>query len=90
MRKLVGMAALLAMSAGPASGQLPAPAPAPQAAPAAKPQTVKKTVCTRVDEEETTGSRLGSAPKKCKTIEVPVGSSGSGAAPAPRPERGTR
>jgi hypothetical protein len=39
---------------------------------ASKPQTVKKVVCERVDVEETTGSRLGSAPKRCKTVEVPV------------------
>ena len=62
----------------------PAPAPngAPVATPAPKPQTVKKVVCTRVDNEETTGSRLGSAPKVCKTVEVPV-QSGKG-------ERGQR
>jgi hypothetical protein len=71
-----------------AQGQ-PQPAPAPNAAPVApvvtpapKPQTVKKVVCQRVDNEETTGSRLGSAPKVCKTVEVPV-QSGKG-------ERGQR
>ena len=54
----------------------PAP-PAPEAAPA-KPKMVKKTVCTRVVEEETTGSRLGTAPKRCKTVEVPAGGSVNG------------
>ena len=43
----------------------PPPAPAP-----AGPKMVKKVVCERVIVEETTGSRLGSAPKKCRTIEV--------------------
>jgi hypothetical protein len=33
---------------------------------------IKKTICERVVIEETTGSRLGSAPKKCRTIEVPA------------------
>ena len=65
-------------------------APATEQAPAAKPQTVKKVVCQRVDEEETTGSRLGSAPKVCKTIEVPVkgGVANDTQAPAPNEERG--
>jgi hypothetical protein len=61
-------------------------APATDPAPAAKPQTVKKVVCQRADDEETTGSRLGSAPKICKAIEVPAprGGAASGQqAPAP-------
>lgn len=49
----------------------PASDPATQAG-AAKPQMEKKKVCERVDVEETTGSRLGAAPKKCRIIEVPV------------------
>lgn len=51
---------------------------------------IKKTVCERVVIEETTGSRLGSAPKKCRTIEVPAPAAGaSGRAPAPNgAERG--
>ena len=66
----------------------PAPVPAPQAA---KPQTVKKVVCQRVDDEETTGSRLSAAPKKCKTVEVPAsGGSNAGRAPSSSPERGER
>ena len=47
-------------------------APTAPTAPVAKPQMVKKIVCQRVDLEETTGSRLGSAPKVCKTVEVPA------------------
>jgi hypothetical protein len=58
-------------------------------APAAKPQTVKKVVCKRVSQEETTGSRLGSAPKVCKTVEVPVKGGSTKQAPAPsNPEQG--
>jgi hypothetical protein len=63
-----------------------------QPAPAAKPQTVKKVVCQRIDDEETTGSRLGSAPKVCKTVEVPApqggSASGSAAPGSASPERG--
>ena len=61
-------------------------APAANQAQPARPQTVKKVVCQRVDVEETTGSRLGSAPKVCKTVEVPVargGTSNGQEAPAP-------
>ena len=76
-----------AAAAQPAQPQS-APAPAPQAA--AKPQTIKKVVCQRVDDEETTGSRLSAAPKKCKTIEVPAGGSGGGSSNSPSPERGER
>lgn len=87
------MLALLGAANGSAFAQVqpqPQPAPAPTAAPvvapivapAPKPQTMKKVVCQRVDNEETTGSRLGSAPKVCKTVEVPV--------PASKGERGQR
>ena len=60
--------------------------PAANQGQSAKPQTVKKVVCQRVDDEETTGSRLGSAPKVCKTILVPApagGTANSQEAPAP-------
>ena len=67
-KSLVVLAIFSTMSI-PAAAQT---APAANPAQAAKPQTVKKVVCQRVDEEETTGSRLGSAPKVCKTVEVPV------------------
>lgn len=70
---------LLGAASGPALAQSqPQAAPlsqlAPQAQPAAeaKPKMVKKTICRRVDNEETTGSRLGSAPKVCTTVEVPA------------------
>lgn len=55
------------------------PAPQAQPSPPAKPKMVTKTICRRVDNEETTGSRLGSAPKVCTTVEVPA-----------RPDKGER
>jgi hypothetical protein len=86
-KSLVALAIAGAMSA-PALAQTATAQPAP----VAKPQTVKKVVCQRVDVEETTGSRLGSAPKVCKTVEVPVTQGGSASgqqAPAgSSPERG--
>jgi hypothetical protein len=93
MRLSVIVLALAVAASGPAFGQTP-PQPAPTIHPghpdsqAAKPQTVKKVVCRRVIEEETTGSRLGSAPKVCKTIEVPAPANGS--TDAPGTERGSR
>lgn len=53
-----------------------APAPAPKA------KTVTRVICERVDVEQDTGSRLGSAPKKCRKVEVP--------APETKAERGQR
>lgn len=38
----------------------------------AKPGMVSKKVCERVDNEETTGSRVGDAPKICKIVQVPA------------------
>lgn len=86
MRKSLFALAIVGIVSGPALAQT---APG-QPVQTPKPQTVKKTVCQRVDDEETTGSRLGSAPKVCKTIEVPVrgGAASDERAPAPVPERG--
>ena len=84
MRKALIVLAILGTTSAPAVAQT-APA-APEAATVApKPQTVKKKVCERIDAEETTGSRLGSAPVVCKIVEVPVkgGSSNRNLAPAP-------
>ena len=81
MRKSLAVLAILGTMSAPVLAQT-----APATAPAQKPQTVKKVVCERVDAEETTGSRLGTAPKRCKTVEVPVKSDGSAHgqhAPAP-------
>jgi hypothetical protein len=86
LKFVVALGAAGAMSA-PAFAQVqPQPAqPTSQAAPAAKPATVKKTVCHRVDDEESTGSRLGSAPQVCKTIEVPAAGATGQQTPAPEP-----
>lgn len=86
---LIALAIAGAMSV-PAAAQT-APQPPASQPQAAKPQTVKKVVCERVDVEETTGSRLGSAPKKCKTVEVPAprsGGSNGQQAPAPATSNG--
>lgn len=86
MKKPLVSLAVLSLFATPAAAQTP-PAQAPaatgsQPAPATAAKTVKKVVCQRVVTEETTGSRLGSAPKRCRTIEVPAPAGGnSGHAP---------
>ena len=81
-KSLIALAVFSVMSSSAVAQTAPAPQ-APEAAPAppapqAKPKMVKKTVCHRVIEEETTGSRLGTAPKVCKTVEVPAGGAGKG------------
>jgi len=68
MRKSLSAFAILMLAASPAFAQS-----APDdGAPAAKGKTVTKTVCQRIEVEGETGSRLGSATKVCKTIEVPA------------------
>lgn len=73
--RLIGLV-LLGAASVPTLAQAPAPAatsaPGSSATSEAKPKMVKKTICRRVDVEETTGSRLGSAPKVCTTVEVPA------------------
>lgn len=68
MRKSLSAFAILMLAASPAMAQT---APADEQ-PAPKLKMVKKTVCQRVEAEGETGSRLGSATKICKTIEVPA------------------
>lgn len=68
MRKSLSPLAILTLATSPALAQtVPA-----EMEPAAKAKTVKKTVCQRIEAEGETGSRLGSATKVCKTIEVPA------------------
>lgn len=68
MRKSLSAFAVLTLAASPALAQtVPA-----EAQPAPEVKTVKKTVCQRIEVEGETGSRLGSATKVCKTIEVPA------------------
>jgi hypothetical protein len=87
LKFVVALAAAGAMSA-PAFAQVqPQPTqPTSQAAPTAQPATIKKTACHRVDDEENTGSRLGAAPKVCKTIEVPAPAAGATGQQTPAPE----
>jgi len=68
MRQSLPVFAILMLAASPALAQsVPA-----DSEPAAQGKTVKKTVCQRIEVEGETGSRLGSATKVCKTIEVPA------------------
>ncbi|HWJ58229.1 MAG TPA: hypothetical protein VNR68_01080 [Sphingomicrobium sp.] len=69
MRNLMAFVALSSFAAASTAQQVPAPAPVSAPEPV---KMVKKKVCERVDNEETTGSRLGSAPKVCKIITVPA------------------
>ena len=69
MRKFLPLFAVLAFASAPAAAQ----AAQPQQAQSEK-KMVTKLVCERVDAEETTGSRLGSAPKVCKKVQVPADS----------------
>jgi hypothetical protein len=86
MRKSLVVLAIFSAMSVPAAAQN---APAANQAQPAKPQTVKKVVCQRVDNEETTGSRLGSAPKVCKTVEVPARGGTATSQQTPAPNEGT-
>ena len=83
MHKALIALILFGVASGPAVAQTAPQPQSPEAAPA-KPIMVKKTICRRVDDEETTGSRLGSAPRVCKTVEVaaPGGTASGGRAPS--------
>ena len=84
---LVALAIAGAMSVPALAQTVPQATPQANAPQTTKPLTVKKKVCTRVDNEETTGSRLGSAPTVCKMVEVPApqgsGTARGDQAPAP-------
>ena len=69
MRKLLITFVILGTASAPALSQTTSPTQPPQAE---KPKTVTKVVCERIEVEQTTGSRLGSAPKVCKKVKVPV------------------
>jgi CDP-diacylglycerol pyrophosphatase len=86
MRKSLVVLAIFSAISVPAAAQT---APAANQAQPARPQTVKKIVCQRVDVEETTGSRLGSAPRVCKTVEVPVRGATASSQQAPPPNSAT-
>jgi hypothetical protein len=83
MHKSLVVLAIFSTMSVPAAAQT---APTANQVQNAKPQTAKKIVCKRVDDEETTGSRLSSAPKVCKAVEVPAPAGGQASgqqAPAP-------
>jgi len=69
MHKFLFISAAFALGAAPAVAQT---APAAQTTQVEKQKTVKKVVCKKIEEDQTTGSRLGSTSKICKTIEVPA------------------
>lgn len=72
MRNLLPLFVVITVAAAPAAAQTTSS----QQPAGDKPKTVTKLVCERVNTEATTGSRLGSAPKVCKKVEVPVEGAG--------------
>ena len=64
----------ISVAASPAAAQVAPVATVQPQTPAATPapKTIKKTVCERIRVEESTGSRLGSSKRTCRTIEVPA------------------
>lgn len=84
MQKLLFIGAALALVAAPAVAQTAPAAPAQTQAQASQveaPKMVKKTICKKIEESQTTGSRLGSTTKVCKTVEVPATEADKGQAP---------
>ena len=77
MQKLLLMVAAFGISAPATAQSTPVQAPSNQVTtPPAPPQqkTVTKRVCEKVEVEQSTGSRLNSTTRICKTVEVPVAS----------------
>ena len=76
MQKLFVTLAALGLIAAPAVAQNAQAAQStenqPQTVSTEKPKTVKKTVCKRIEEERSIGSRLSSTTKVCRTVEVPA------------------
>ena len=80
MQKLLVTLAALGVIAAPAVAQNAQAAQSTenqaQAAPTEKPKMVKKTVCKRIEEERSIGSRLSSTTKVCREVEVPAPQAG--------------
>lgn len=80
MQKLLVILAALGVIAAPAVAQNAQAAQSTenqaQAAPTEKPKMVKKTVCKRIEEERSIGSRLSSTTKVCREVEVPAPQAG--------------
>jgi serine protease inhibitor ecotin len=72
MQKLLLMVAAFGVAAPATAQTTPQQPPLNTAAPAPQPKTVLKRVCQNVDVERSTGSRLSSTTKICKTVEVPA------------------
>ena len=72
MQKMMLTLVAVGLFAAPAMAQTQAPQP--QAAPAPEKKFVKKLVCQKIEEDRTTGSRLGSTSKVCRTVKVPADS----------------
>ena len=70
-RMLLSLAAF-GLLASPAIAQAQAPGPHAHEAPAPEKKFVKKLVCQKIQEDRTTGSRLGSTSKVCRTVKVAV------------------
>jgi len=73
MQKTALVLVAFAVAAAPAIAQTAQPGQI-EAAAAAEQKVVKKVVCQKIEEDRTTGSRLGSTGKVCKTVKVPVDS----------------
>ena len=86
MRKSLVVLAIFSTISVPAAAQT---APAANQAQPARPQTVKKSCASGSTSKRTTGSRLGSAPKVCKTVEVPVRGATASSQQAPAPNSAT-
>ncbi len=82
MQKMLLTLAAFGQLAAPAMAQTAAQAAGPEAAPAAEQKVVKKVVCQKIEEDRTTGSRLGSTSKVCRTVKVAVDSAAEKAAEA--------
>ena len=68
MQKFVSTLVAFGVLASPAIAQTAQPQPAP----APEQKFVKKLVCQKIEEDRTTGSRLGSTSKVCRTVKVAV------------------
>lgn len=72
MRRLMSAFAIAGLVASPAFAQ--SQSPAGQAP--AKAKTVEKVVCEKIAAERSTGSRLSSTTRVCKTVQVPADDAG--------------
>lgn len=74
--KMIALAIAGAMSVPVAAQTAPQANPEVTQTQAPRPQPVMKKVCTRIIDEESTGSRLSNSHTECKMVEVPAPTSG--------------